>query len=50
MNTLKEWLKQPFSADQSALSWVMFLGLIVIAAFAWQLVLLKIIEESPVEV
>ena len=38
------WLKQPFSAEGSALSWVLFVGLIIIAAWMWNTVLLRIRE------
>jgi uncharacterized protein (DUF983 family) len=39
------WLQHPFTSDGSAFNWVMFVGLLVIAAFLWQTVLLKLTEE-----
>lgn len=39
------WLGHPFNSQGSAFNWVLFVGLLVIAAFLWQLVLLDIIRE-----
>lgn len=40
--SVKSWLKKPFDSQGSALNWILFLGLVIIAAFAWNTVLLKI--------
>ena len=34
------WFKQPFQAGGSALNWVLFVGLVIIAAFLWQTILI----------
>jgi hypothetical protein len=36
-----DWWKHPFNSQGSAFNWVLFVGLVVIAAFLWQLVLLE---------
>lgn len=35
-----QWWAQPFNASGSALAWVLFVGLLIIAAFMWQTVLI----------
>ena len=39
------WLAHPFRTDGSALNWVLFLGLLVVAAWFWQHILLSIVDE-----
>jgi hypothetical protein len=39
------WWSHPFQSGGSAFSWVLFVGLIIIATFMWQLVLLEITTE-----
>lgn len=39
------WLKHPYNRDGSAFNWVMFVGLLIIAAFIWNMVLLHIKQE-----
>ena len=39
------WWSHPFKAGGSAFNWVLFVGLVVIAAFLWQLVLLEFAKE-----
>jgi hypothetical protein len=34
------WWRAPFQSQGSALNWVLFVGLLVIAAFLWQTVLI----------
>lgn len=36
------WVKQPFSSQGSALNWVLFVGLLIIAAWMWNHILLTI--------
>ena len=38
------WAQHPFSASGSALNWVLFVGLLVIAAFLWNLVLMQVTD------
>ena len=39
-NSVGGWFTAPFNAQGSALNWVLFVGLIIIAAFLWQTVLI----------
>lgn len=39
-----QWTAHPFSTEGSALNWVLFVGLLVVAAWFWQYVLLNISE------
>lgn len=39
------WLAHPFNTDGSALNWVLFLGLLVVAAWFWQHILISILDE-----
>lgn len=40
------WLAQPFTTKMSAFHWLLFLGLIIIGAFFWQMVLLEVIKHD----
>lgn len=40
-----KWLAHPFDTQGSALNWVLFLGLLIVAAWFWQHTLLAIIDE-----
>jgi hypothetical protein len=42
---IDQWVKKPFSSSGSAVNWILFVGLLAIAAFFWQVVLLKLTEE-----
>lgn len=39
------WIAHPFNSQGSALNWVLFLGLLVVAWWAWNYVLLQITER-----
>jgi hypothetical protein len=39
------WLQQPFNSSGSAFNWILFVGLIAIAMFLWQTVLLQLRNE-----
>ena len=45
IGTVTGWWGKPFNSGGSAFNWVMFVGLIVIATFLWQLVLLEFTKE-----
>jgi hypothetical protein len=45
IQNINSWWMQPFNTKGSAFNWVLFVGLIVIAAFLWQLVLLELARE-----
>lgn len=39
------WWAHPFNPGGSAFNWVLFVGLVILAAFLWQLVLIEILRE-----
>ena len=45
VETINAWWMHPFSAGGSAFNWIMFVGLVIIAAFLWQLILLEFTKE-----
>lgn len=42
-SAVNRWLKQPFNANGSALNWVIFLGLLLIAIWFWTRILARIL-------
>jgi hypothetical protein len=38
----KRWFDRPFEADGSAINWLLFIGLLVIALFFWSRVVARI--------
>ena len=36
------WLQTPFKTSGSALNWVLFVGLLIVAVWFWQVILLHI--------
>ena len=44
MEGLTNWLKQPFSSDQNAYKWFLFVGLIIVALTLWGIILKDIRE------
>jgi hypothetical protein len=45
IGTINSWWMHPFNSQGSAFTWVLFVGIIVIAAFLWNLVLLEFAKE-----
>lgn len=45
VGNIVDWFAHPFSTSGSALRWVLFVGLLIIAAFFWQIILLEITRE-----
>jgi len=39
------WVKQPFQSGGSALNWVLFVGLLIIAAWMWNHILMTISND-----
>jgi|HubBroStandDraft_5_1064220.scaffolds.fasta_scaffold10230_8 hypothetical protein len=39
------WVKQPFTSQGSALNWVLFVGLLIIAAWMWNHILMTISND-----
>jgi hypothetical protein len=45
ISSIVGWWRHPFNSAGSAFTWIMFVGLLVIAAFLWQLVLIDFMKE-----
>lgn len=45
ISSITGWFAHPFNSQGTALNWVLFVGLIIIAAFLWQLILLEFAKE-----
>ena len=45
LGRINGWWMHPFDSQGSAMNWVLFVGLVVIAAFLWQTVLLLLAKE-----
>lgn len=39
-----QWFKHPFNAQGSVLNWALFLGMIIIVSFLWNVILIKYID------
>lgn len=42
VGSITQWMSEPFNASGSALNWILFVGLLIIAAWLWNTVLLSI--------
>lgn len=45
LERFNSWWAAPFQSGGSAFSWVLFVGLIIIAVFLWQLILIELTRE-----
>jgi hypothetical protein len=45
IGTVNSWWSHPFNSGGSAFNWVMFVGVIIVAVFLWNLVLLDLTKE-----
>lgn len=45
LGNVVSWFQHPFQPGGSAFNWVLFVGLLIIAAFMWNLILIDIIER-----
>lgn len=45
LGRIEQWFKKPFNSQGDATSWVLFVGLIIIAAFLWNITLLMLTKE-----
>lgn len=43
--TFQNWWAKPFNPGGTAFNWVLFVGLLIIAAFLWQTVLIALTRE-----
>lgn len=41
---VEDWLTHPFNSQGSALNWVLFVGLLVVAAWMWNHILGQILD------
>lgn len=44
IENVTEWAKRPFNSSGSALNWILFVGLLAIAAWWWSYILRQITE------
>jgi len=42
----KAWIAKPFSPDMSAYHWALFMGLILIIAVFWRMVIRALVNEA----
>lgn len=45
VQTINAWWAHPFNTSGSVMNWVLWVGIIVVAMFLWQLVLLELARE-----
>lgn len=50
VSSLGKWYAHPFNADGSALNWLLFLGLVIIAGFLWNVVIIRFVAPMASEV
>jgi len=46
LGSILAWVKHPFDTQGSAVRWILFVGLLIIAVFFWQLILLEILPRE----
>lgn len=46
VSSLGKWYAHPFNADGSALNWLLFVGLVIIVAFLWNLVIITVVPKT----
>lgn len=44
IESVTDWAKQPFTSGGSAFNWILFVGLLVVAAWFWNHILMSITE------
>jgi hypothetical protein len=45
VTSILTWLKSPFTSQGSALNWILFVGLLVIAVWFWNHILMQINQD-----
>lgn len=45
INGITKWFQHPFTQEGSAFNWWLFVGLLVIAAWMWNVILLHLTED-----
>lgn len=46
IDSIQQWLAHPFQSGQGAAKWVLFVGLLIIAVWFWQVVLSHIVGKE----
>lgn len=44
VSNIGQWFAHPFNAQGSVLNWALFLGMVIIIAFLWNVILIKYID------
>lgn len=45
ITSVVNWYKKPFQSGGSAVQWVLFVGLVIIAAWMWSVILRDVVER-----
>ena len=45
LGNVMQWFAHPFSTQGSAFNWVLFVGLLIVAVWFWQVILLGLTKE-----
>lgn len=45
LGNILNWTAHPFQTNGSALNWVLFVGLLIVAIWFWQVILLDVVKE-----
>jgi hypothetical protein len=45
LGNIQAWFSQPFTSSGSAFNWVLFVGLLIVAVWFWQVILLDLQKE-----
>ena len=45
IDNVVSWFKQPFNTSGNAVNWVLFVGLVIIAAWMWSVILRDVVER-----
>lgn len=44
VSSIGRWYQHPFNAEGSVFNWALFLGMLIIVAFLWQIILVRYIN------
>jgi hypothetical protein len=45
VNNVMQWFQHPFTQQGSAFNWILFVGLLLVAAWMWNVILLHLTED-----
>lgn len=43
--SISEWMAHPFDTQGSAFHWILFVGLLIVAVWFWQVILLMLLKD-----